>query len=216
MLNNKTVAVVVPAYNEEKQIRQVLEAMPGFVDRIIVVNDCSEDATAAIALEYINKNNSANPITNKQQVPNSPENKYNRAEHVLTQRRQADLKFFHASQIVNARPESDRVILINNLKNCGVGAAIARGYKWCRDNNIDCTAVMAGDAQMDPAELESICLPVINEGVDYVKGNRLIHGSARLVIPKSRYIGNSILARIRYANRLHGYFAFRPGRDQAS
>jgi glycosyltransferase involved in cell wall biosynthesis len=194
MLNNKTVAVVVPAYNEEKQIRQVLEAMPGFVDRIIVVNDCSEDATAAIALEYINKNNSANPITNKQQVPNSPENKYNRAEHVLTQRRQADLKFFHASQIVNARPESDRVILINNLKNCGVGAAIARGYKWCRDNNIDCTAVMAGDAQMDPAELESICLPVINEGVDYVKGNRLIHGSARLVIPKSRYIGNSILS----------------------
>jgi len=55
MLNDKTVAVVVPAYNEEKQIRQVLETMPDFVDRIIVVNDCSQDNTAAIVLDYISK-----------------------------------------------------------------------------------------------------------------------------------------------------------------
>jgi len=53
---------------------------------------------------------------------------------------------------------------------------------------------MAGDGQMDPAELESICLPVINEEIDYVKGNRLIHGSAKLVMPKTRFIGNSILS----------------------
>ncbi len=57
MLGNKTVAVVVPAYNEEKQIRQVVETIPDFVDRIIIVNDCSTDKTAAIAAEYINKNN---------------------------------------------------------------------------------------------------------------------------------------------------------------
>jgi hypothetical protein len=53
---------------------------------------------------------------------------------------------------------------------------------------------MAGDGQMDPDELESICLPVIEEGIDYVKGNRLIHRSALLVIPKIRYLGNSILS----------------------
>ena len=41
MLFDKTVAVVVPAYNEGKQMRHVLETMPDFVDRIIVVNDCS-------------------------------------------------------------------------------------------------------------------------------------------------------------------------------
>ena len=194
MLNNKTIAVVVPAYNEEKQIRQVLETMPDFVDRIIVVNDYSKDDTASIVIEYINKNHSTIPITIGQQIPKLSENKYNRADHILKERQQADMKYFTASQIANTQPESDRVILINNLKNCGVGASIARGYKWCLDHNIDCTAVMAGDGQMDPAELESICLPVINEGVDYVKGNRLIHGSARLVIPKTRYIGNSILS----------------------
>jgi glycosyltransferase involved in cell wall biosynthesis len=80
------------------------------------------------------------------------------------------------------------------LQNGGVGAAIARGYKWAKDHGFDCTAVMAGDGQMDPDELESICLPVIEDGVDYVKGNRLIHRSALLVIPKVRFFGNSILS----------------------
>ena len=47
---------------------------------------------------------------------------------------------------------------------------------------------------MDPDELEDICMPVVAEGVDYVKGNRLIHRSALLVIPKVRYFGNSILS----------------------
>jgi hypothetical protein len=53
---------------------------------------------------------------------------------------------------------------------------------------------MAGDGQMDPAELESLCLPVINSSIDYVKGNRLIHRSSWFVIPKIRYFGNSILS----------------------
>ncbi|MCB0813823.1 MAG: glycosyltransferase family 2 protein, partial [Flavobacteriales bacterium] len=57
--------------------------------------------------------------------------------------------------VVNEHPDTDRVILINNLKNGGVGAGIARGYKWCRDRGIDCTAVMAGDGQMDPHELRA-------------------------------------------------------------
>jgi len=51
MLNNKTIAVVVPAFNEEQQIGKVLDAMPDFVDKIIVIDDGSEDRTAAIAEE---------------------------------------------------------------------------------------------------------------------------------------------------------------------
>ena len=35
---------------------------------------------------------------------------------------------------------------------------------------------------------------LLNEGIDYVKGNRLIHGGAFMVIPKTRYFGNSILS----------------------
>lgn len=53
---------------------------------------------------------------------------------------------------------------------------------------------MAGDGQMDPDELEDICLPIIQNEADYVKGNRLIHKSAKYVIPKARFIGNSVLS----------------------
>ena len=193
MLYDKTVAVVVPTYNEEKQIGQVLDTMPDFVDRIIVVNDCSQDNTAAIVLDYISKHQSVQQIA-KKDVPAPLDNKYNRAEHILKESRQTELEKFIPAEIANVNPETDRVILINNLKNGGVGAAIARGYKWCLDHNMDCTASMDGDGQMDPAELESICQPIISEEVDCVKGNRLIHGSAPMIIPRTRYFGNAILS----------------------
>lgn len=193
MLLNKTVAVVVPAYNEGKQIGSVLATMPDFVDRIIVVNDCSNDKTADVVLNHIREDRSIGKAIRPDDVQDQ-ENQYNRAETLLKQKQQSDLRHYVPSEIANVRPETDRIILINHLKNGGVGAAIARGYKWCLDHNIDCTAVMAGDGQMDPSELEKICLPILTEDIDYVKGNRLIHGGARLVIPKTRFFGNSILS----------------------
>jgi len=193
MLNNKTVAVVVPAYNEETQIGMVIENMPEFVDRIVVVNDCSTDKTAQVVMDIINQDNH-NYSNNKIGVRFVERNLYNEAEIVLQQNIQTETSFYIPSEIANPAPEHDRIILINNLKNGGVGASIARGYKWTRDNHIDCTAVMAGDGQMDPAELEIICLPVIENGIDYVKGNRLIHRSARNIMPKHRFLGNSILS----------------------
>jgi glycosyltransferase involved in cell wall biosynthesis len=45
----KTVAAVVPAYKEEKLVGKVIRTMPSFVDRIIVVDDCSPDDTSAAA-----------------------------------------------------------------------------------------------------------------------------------------------------------------------
>jgi glycosyltransferase involved in cell wall biosynthesis len=43
------VAVVVPAFNEERWIEGTLRGMPGFVDHVIVVDDASRDATADAA-----------------------------------------------------------------------------------------------------------------------------------------------------------------------
>ena len=52
MYEGKTVAVVVPAYNEEKLIGTVLDTMPDFVDLIIVVDDASTDCTCTIVTSY--------------------------------------------------------------------------------------------------------------------------------------------------------------------
>jgi glycosyltransferase involved in cell wall biosynthesis len=193
MFNNKTVAVVIPAFNESDQILHVLEDMPAFVDRIIVVDDGSTDDTVTVVANFILRADQRYPdesMAEKKIV----RTKYNRADLVLDELTLKESEYFMPSVIWNKQPDYDRVILIRHLMNGGVGAAITSGYKWCLDHRIDCTAVMAGDGQMDPAELASICSPVIEEDIDYVKGNRLIHRSAWLVIPKTRYLGNAILS----------------------
>ena len=55
MYKGKTVAVVVPAYNEEKLITKTITSIPDLVERIIVVNDASTDLTAEIVEEMADK-----------------------------------------------------------------------------------------------------------------------------------------------------------------
>jgi glycosyltransferase involved in cell wall biosynthesis len=145
MYRDKTIMVVVPAYNEEKLIRRVAETMPDFVDRIVILDDHSKDQTWNIVQEL-------------------------QAGH------------------------PDRVTAFRHEKNQGVGAAIATGYKWCRDNNADVAVVMAGDAQMDPADLPALLEPVVSGRADYAKGNRLFTGDAWRQIPRVRYLGNSAMS----------------------
>jgi glycosyltransferase involved in cell wall biosynthesis len=51
MLSGSTIIVVVPAFEEEEHVGRVVATMPAFVDRIIVVDDGSSDATSARARE---------------------------------------------------------------------------------------------------------------------------------------------------------------------
>jgi glycosyltransferase involved in cell wall biosynthesis len=142
MLEGKTVAIVVPAYNEERLIAETIAGVPGFVDRIFVVDDSSRDAT-----------------------------------------------------VERARATADpRVEVLVHEKNQGVGAAIVTGYKRALAERVDVTAVMAGDNQMDPAELESLAGPVARGELDYAKANRLFTGQAWQQIPRHRYLGNAVLS----------------------
>jgi glycosyltransferase involved in cell wall biosynthesis len=145
MYKGKSVAVVVPAYNEEKLIGKGIETTPDYVDYIVIVDDLSKDKTVDVVNAYVNA------------------------------------------------PDS-RIVLICMEKNVGVGGAIAEGYKWCRDHQIDATAVMAGDAQMDPLDLPALLDPIVNDEADYTKGNRLFTGEAWHKIPKTRYMGNAALS----------------------
>jgi glycosyltransferase involved in cell wall biosynthesis len=144
MYKNNKIGVVVPSYNVRHLIGRVIETMPDFVDKIVIVNDTSKDDTQQVVESY--------------------------------------------------QPKNKKIVLINHEVNQGVGGAIASGYKWCRDNQVDIAVVMAGDAQMDPQDLPKLLDLIIEGKADYTKGNRLFTGDAWNIIPRDRYLGNSALS----------------------
>ena len=97
-------------------------------------------------------------------------------------------------KVEELRKDDKRIVLIKHKENQGVGGSIATGYEWCRDNDMDAAVVMAGDAQMDPGELPILLDPVLTDGVNYSKGNRLVYQQARRIIPSVRFFGNSVLS----------------------
>ena len=52
MYKDKSICVVVPAYNEAKQIGKVIETMPDYVDRIVIIDDFSSDDTIKTVKQY--------------------------------------------------------------------------------------------------------------------------------------------------------------------
>lgn len=108
-----------------------------------------------------------------------------------------DLSKDNTVQIVQTymqeNPDSKVVLLIHEV-NQGVGGAITTGYLRAAEDKMDVVAVMAGDAQMDPDELDTVIDPVVIGECDYVKGNRLSTGEAWHHIPRVRYLGNTALS----------------------
>jgi glycosyltransferase involved in cell wall biosynthesis len=97
--------------------------------------------------------------------------------------------------VERARATGDsRIEVVAHDRNRGVGAAIVSGYRRALADDMDATAVMAADNQMDPADLELLALPVVRGDVDYAKANRLVTGEAWNLIPRTRYLGNAVLS----------------------
>lgn len=84
--------------------------------------------------------------------------------------------------------------LIRHPENLGVGAAIDTGYTQALARGVDLVAVMAGDAQMDPADLPGLLDPLVERRADYAKGNRFLHPDVWRRMPPSRIVGNIVLS----------------------
>jgi dolichol-phosphate mannosyltransferase len=89
-----------------------------------------------------------------------------------------------------------RVHIVRHRENRGVGAAIVTGYEEAFARGADVCAVMAGDGQMDPADLEHVLWPVLRGEAAYAKGDRLSFPYAREAMPVTRWFGNWVLARL--------------------
>lgn len=140
---DKNIAVIVPAYNEEKLIKKTLLNIPDYIDKIFVVDDCSSDSTNSIIKKFI-------------------------------------------------ETVSRDIELITNEVNRGVGYSIKKGYTKSISSKADIAVVMAGDNQMDPKYLPSLLDPLIEDGINYSKGNRLRHKD-RKKMPLFRRFGNNLL-----------------------
>jgi glycosyltransferase involved in cell wall biosynthesis len=87
-----------------------------------------------------------------------------------------------------------RVEVVRHPENRGVGAALTTGYKRALAGGCDVVAVMAGDGQMDPADLPSVLDPIADGVADYVKGNRFLHPDVWSAMPRARIVGNVVLS----------------------
>ena len=93
-----------------------------------------------------------------------------------------------------AAADPARVVVVRHERNRGVGAAIATGSDEAVRLGAEVVAVMAGDGQMDPADLAGVVEPVVAGRADYVKGNRFRHPDLWKAMPKTRIVGNIALS----------------------
>lgn len=150
MFRGRTIAVVVPAFNEVDKLVQTVRSIPGFIDHVIVVDDASTDGTTAL---------------------------------VRRLERRAS----------NGSGRRGLEILVHPT-NRGVGAALASGYARALELQADVTAVMAGDGQMDPADLPRLLAPVVSGAADYAKGNRFAWPGCWRAMPLHRALGSVVLS----------------------
>jgi glycosyltransferase involved in cell wall biosynthesis len=90
-----------------------------------------------------------------------------------------------------------RVEVVRHETNRGVGAAIVTGYKHAASvagGPRDAFVVMAGDGQMDPADLPAVVDPVASGIADYVKGDRFHAPGSTRGMPPLRWLGIQVFS----------------------
>jgi len=165
MYGGKTVGVVVPAYNEEGFVGDVLDSLPDFVDRVYAVDDASTDATWA-------------EIRDHATVERAP---------------RSDATTGDADDEAHVRADGGTVVAIRHEQNRGAGGAIKTGYLAARDDEVDVTVTIDADGQMDPAMMTQFLDPVVAGDADYAKGDRLATPEFREGMPRFRLAGNWLL-----------------------
>ncbi|TXI50445.1 MAG: glycosyltransferase family 2 protein [Lysobacter sp.] len=99
-----------------------------------------------------------------------------------------------SGDVIERENKDDRVIVVRNERNQGVGGAVMNGYRRAIEDGADVIVKIDGDGQMDPALVDRFVLPIRAGYADYTKGNRFYDLRYIRRMPAMRLIGNAALS----------------------
>ena len=99
-----------------------------------------------------------------------------------------------SGEFLKLNNSDQRVIILKNDINQGVGGAVAHGYRQALKDGIDIIVKVDGDGQMDANLIEDLIDPLLTNQADYVKGSRFHRPSSLTQMPKIRLFGNTALS----------------------
>ncbi len=178
MYRDHSVGVVIPAYNEEGFVGDVIREMPDYVDRMYLIDDCSTDGTWEEIQSAAREDADAQTL------------EFDEEQGVEVVADRGD-SLLHQRAIVE--DPIGRVVPIQHRENLGAGGAIKTGYLAALADKIDIVPTIDGDGQMDLEQLPKLLDPIVEDKADYAKGNRLLYKEFRSEMPAFRFFGNSIL-----------------------
>jgi glycosyltransferase involved in cell wall biosynthesis len=85
-----------------------------------------------------------------------------------------------------ARRRGARVI--RHEVRTGPGPSIRDALELMRGEGVDATAVMAANGKHDPGQLHDLLRPLVDEGLDLVRGSRFLHGGSHVHMPWHRLL----------------------------
>jgi len=84
------------------------------------------------------------------------------------------------------------VHIIKNRSRTGVGSAIRSGLRYLQHTEHNIAVVMAGNGKDDPAEIDRVVKPVLQNECDYVQGSRYLPGGRHARMPIVRMVFNRL------------------------
>jgi dolichol-phosphate mannosyltransferase len=99
----------------------------------------------------------------------------------------------HSGVFVEANAGDQRVTVLYNRENRGVGGATIAGYRRALADGAEIVVKIDGDGQMDPRLLEKFVEPIRRGASDYTKGNRFFRLEGVQNMPLNRLLGNALL-----------------------
>lgn len=101
---------------------------------------------------------------------------------------------YETGKLAKKNFSDERIIVLFNEYNLGVGGSIKRAFKYLIETDFDIFIKIDADGQMDPKEIPKLLNPIINGKADVTKGNRFFNIEKLSSMPKVRLIGNLFIS----------------------